>query len=307
MVAKKGLKKLLPQGTKTLKSLIPKTKPLIPKARPLKQILDIRRKKTEFHKLFIASQKILFKQPKFRKKRVKKTKTKLVRSGLLPTKIGDSRKPVRVRRILPSIPTGKAVYSPPITSVSQICWVKLSPTGKKELKSAENFDLRFYRAMMADIARVMIDLRLALTTKAAQIIGRHVPRDTGDLQESLLESMIGNSLVTPPINPRNKKQIELRIGLFSTIPYLKYVNEPDRIITVRHRRSQRIVSYRGGRHYLHDPYAKTKFMFTVKAALRMEARKLTRDMLRSLRQKWKPAYTYNQVKGFFKYTGMGRI
>ena len=299
----KTIKKLSGYKGPTLKTLIPKTKPLISKPSSITQILGIRKRKTELNKIIISSQRILFKRSKKRFKIPKRIKSKI-------KKIGDAKKPI------PYQPTSQIIQSSiaqqpghQITSVEQVIWIRLSDKGKRELKSAFDFGHRFHKSRIRDIANEMNDIYSSLRAFAAQMISKHVPRDTGDLQSSLLSSLSGIGTKKPPMFPRSENQLELRMGYYSNIYYLPYVNNPKRIITVRHHRNMGIISYRGGRHYLHDPTAKTKFMLTSKAAIRKEAKRLTKNMIRRLYLKWglRGASGSGFVKGMFKYTGMGRF
>ncbi|KKM80070.1 hypothetical protein LCGC14_1343550 [marine sediment metagenome] len=292
---KKAIEKLSGYKGPTLKTLIPKT-------RSINQILGIKKRKTEFHRIIIASQKILFKPHLKRKKRLHVRRFKVFKRKR--QKIGDANTPIPPTTNLPSTPTVLSQPSHMLTSVEQVIHIKLSPNGKKELESAKDFDMRFYRSRMKDIADGMNVLYLALRATAAQLISRHVPKDTGDLRRSLLSSMSSKSTKFPPNKPRRENQLELHVGFYSDIPYLTYVNRPRVVINVRHHRNQGIISYRGGRHYLHDPTAKTKFMFTTKAAIRQAAKNLTKEFIRRLYIKW--GYTRPYVKSLFRYPGMGR-
>ena len=280
----------------------PTSKSIIPQKRSINQILGIKRRKTEFHKIILKSQKILFKPRLKRNKKLYIRRFKIFKAKR--QKIGDANIPIPSTTSQPSTPTILSQPSQLLTSVQQVIHITLSPNGKKELKSALDFGPRFYRSRMKDIADGMNAIYLALRATAAQLISTHVPKDTGDLRRSLLASMSSNSTRFPPNKPRRGNQLELHVGFYSDIPYLKYVNNPKRVIDVRHHRNQGIISYRGGRHYLHDPKAKTKFMLTTKAAIRMAAKRLTKNFIQRLYIKW--GYTRNQVKSMFKFPGMGR-
>ena len=301
---KKTIKKLSGYHGPTLKSIIPK-------ARSINQILGIKKRKTEFHKIIVASQKILFKRPKKRSIRRKKGLVrnlfkipKISRSKV--HKIGDAEIPVPPTS--PTIFTSSSTSQRPqqqITNVQQVIYIKLSDKGKKDLKSALNFGRRFHKKRIKDIGDEMRQVHSSLLAYAAILIAKHVPRDTGDLQSSLLGSL--SSGKKPPMFVRHDNQLELQMGFFSNIYYLPYVNRPKRDITVRHHRNMGIISYRGGRHYLHDPTAKTLFMLTTKEAIRKEAKRLVKDMINRLRRLWGHPYTYGSTKALFKFPGMGRF
>ena len=300
----------------------PTTKTLIPKSRSLASILGIKKQKSKLRGIFVKSKKVLLKQPKkrpIRKKKnlVRRTSKISNKSILRGNRIGDSKKPapnlpapLRFGGMLlfedltkiTSVPTHST-----LTSIDQVIWVKLSPRGKQELLSASIFGVMAQRFRMGEITQEMNLLYLSLLGFAEKAVRKHVPKDTGDLRNSLIASMNSALSKIPPRSPIRFSQLELKVGFYSDIPYLKYINNPKRTITVRHHKNMGIISYRGGKHYLHDPKAKTKFMFTTKAAIRYEAKRLTKQMIRSLWNKWKPQYTYNQVKSLFKYPGMGRI
>lgn len=304
MAKKNIIEKLSPYRGTRLKTIIPKRKTTF------KQFLGIRSQRLKLHKIAIESHKILFKK----KKRGRKPKPISSFKDIISHKwkisrrhrVGDSKKPVPpTGPTIPSIPAITHRPSRMITSVEQVIWIKLSPKGKTELKEALIFDPRLYRARMKDIGYEMNAIYTTLTSTAAKLIQRHVPKDTGDLQSSLLTSMAGAGTKKPPNRVRRGNQLEIHVGFYSDIPYLKYVNKPQRTILVRHHRNMGIISYRGGRHYLHDPTAKTLFMLTTKQAIRDEARRLTKDMIRRLYIKWGVTYPY--VKSLFKYPGMRHI
>ncbi|KKN42536.1 hypothetical protein LCGC14_0712220 [marine sediment metagenome] len=283
----------------------PTVKSLIPKSRSLGTILGIKKRKTKLRGIFAKSKKITSKRPK--KRLVRNTSRITTKTVLRGSRIGDAKKAA------PSLPSPHistpTLISPTayILPTQSVIWVKLSPFGKNELIAARSTNVMIYRAIMNDIAKEMIFVKFTLTSYGAKMIAKHVPRDTGELQQSLLASMTSRSTKSPPSSPKRIGQIEIHMGFWSYKTYLKYVNNPKRKITVRHHKNMGIISYRGGRHYLHDPTAKTKFMLTTKQAIRTEAKRLTKKMISNLWNKWKPQYTRNQVKSLFRYPGMGKM
>lgn len=183
-------------------------------------------------------------------------------------------------------------------SPNDVIWIILSSKGEEYLDNFKSYP-RLYRQVLNDIAYQMRVIRSSMSAYAAAEIARYVPKDTGDLRWSLLNSLNESVSTVPKISPKNNKDIELRMGLFSDIPYLEYVDKPKKPITVRHFKSQKIMSRKTG-EYLHDPHALTGFMSLITLHLKSRARILTRTMLSALAGKW--GLNYNKdVKPLFKY------
>ena len=283
----------------------PTVKSLIPKSRSLGTILGIKKRKTKLRGIFAKSKKITSKRPK--KRLVRNTSRITTKTVLRGSRIGDAKKAA------PSLPSPVPIFpvgvsrppSAPISRMQSVIWIKISPNGKKELEAIRSVDVMLYRALLNNIADEMLLVKKELFKYGVKLVNRHVPKDTGDLRNSLIASLSSRSTKTPPSIPRRVSQLELTMGFYSNLHYLRYVNAPTRTIKVRHHVGMGIISYRGGRHYLHDPRAKTTFMLTTKQAIRKEAVRLTKQMIKNLRLRWQPQYTSNIVKSFFKYPGMG--
>lgn len=308
----KTIKKISGYRGSTFKTLIQKQQPITSARGFLERVIGKKRPKSDVHKLIIAAQKILFKQPKkgLKGRRKGDSTQKTIKSLYNYIRIGDSKKslPSFTSSVSkPSTPTISNIPYRPLTRAEQVLWIKISPTGKQRLETAFSKDRKVYEMMLNGIINEMLLLHLELTAFATQSIIKHVPKDTGDLRNSLIASMNARTTKKPKKNTRRPSQLELRIGFFTDLPYVKYVDVPKRVINVRHHRNMGIISYRGGRHYLHDPTAKTKFMLTTREAVRTEARRLTKQLIRNLWINWKPVYTYPQIKAFFKYPGMRGI
>ena len=263
-------------------------------------------------RLFVKAQKLLAKWGK-PPKRVKYTHKKKQRKipKKLPTSLQDS-KPVAVFKKVFRQPISNALVAYQMIgfdaftrtylqssrkSPNDVIWIKLSSKGEMYLSNFKSYP-KLYRQVLNDVAYQMRVIRSSMSAYAAAEIARYVPRDTGNLRWSLLTSLNESVSTVPKISPKKNEDIELRMGLFSDLPYLEYVDKPKKPIKVRHSKSEKIRSRKTG-EYLHDPHALTGFMSLVTMHLKSRARILTRTMLSALAGRW--GMKYNEIKSLFSY------
>lgn len=291
--------KIRPSKKVTAEALFRKALPRQPKITP--------------QRLFFKAQQILTKfskQPvKYRPTPAKLIKAKKIKT--LPTEFVDTRK----RRIFPK--GAKPLLTHEKTFLrrylmgddedpTDIIWIHLSEKGLTFFSKID--DKRLYGKNADEIAIQMRRIHNSMLAHGAKEISRYVPKDTGSLRWSLLNSMSKRLSQVPQSKPSNIGNLVLRISLYTDLPYLEYVVKPriifskkgSRPMVIAHSKGMRIRSRKTGK-YLHDPDAKFYFLALIRLHLKAQARRLTRGMISSLSRQWGMAY--NTVKSFFKYRG----
>lgn len=316
MVKKRTIRTLIPKALS--KRSLPKPTPfkdlILPNTRNLqKSLFGVRKRKHELRQLFIKSQKILhrrFKSIKYHPKTKKSKKIKKIKVRRHKVSIVDAQgsKTILSTRISPQI-SGKSIltsYYPLRLKTSRLINVKISNKGKKELNivKAGVFGRRKFRNMLEDIAIEMNIYLESMIVEAARKIAYYVPRETGDLQVSLLNSMNSNLSTIPQLRPTRISQLELIVGIYSDIPYAQYVDRPKRTpYVVKHYKSQGKMGRRSG-EFLHDPNAVKAYISILMLHLKPFARRFGTKMIRNLARRWK--LNHKIVRPMFKFIEMGK-
>jgi len=189
---------------------------------------------------------------------------------------------------------------------SDIMQITLSANG---VRFFEDIDRVYVRMRMIDeVAIQMRRIHSSLQAFGITEINRYVPKDTGLLRWSLITSMSMQLSTIPSTKPGDINGLKLRIGFYSDLDYIKYVNEPRMIISkkgakamvIAHHKSKKQRSRKTG-EYLHDPNAKFRFMSLIRLHLKTRARQLTRSMLSTLSRTF--SIPYNEAKSLFRYKG----
>jgi len=170
---------------------------------------------------------------------------------------------------------------------NDVCWIQLSNTGKRDLQVIKINNNTAYENMIQDIVSEMRDIQFNLYNGIKTKIYTLVPSDTGLLRDNLHRSLDDRNAILPPQFPRHLGQIELRIGFYSTLPYLKHVKKfkTRNIAHPQAGKKKRNISWKTGQP-LYDPKAKKGFMSTIKAELKRMARRETKRMLNNLSIAW---------------------
>ena len=183
---------------------------------------------------------------------------------------------------------------------SDIMQIRLSANG---VRFFEDIERKYIRARMIDEVAIQFRrIHSSLQAFGISEINKYVPKDTGLLRWSLITSMSMQLSTVPSTKPGDINGLKLRIGFYTDLEYLKYVNNPKkaRSLRIAHHRSMRQRSRKTG-EYLHDPDAKFRFMSLIRLHLKSRARQLTRSMLSDLSRRF--SIPYNEAKSLFRYKG----
>lgn len=139
--------------------------------------------------------------------------------------------------------------------------IKLTDLGKEVLKEVTKHE----RIRMSNFMRRLYG---DIETQGNRIINIVVPEETGDLRESLIDSITIEKNIAPPHQNDNILNMKCEMRMFTKVSYAKYVNAMEFPYIVAHNKNK--ISRRTGRP-LYDPYAEYHFFSSVMRRMKMTA------------------------------------
>lgn len=197
-------------------------------------------------------------------KAFKKTKKKKTRRS--PKRVKDTLERVPISELLPKRPLlGRDRYN--------LVEIELSQDGEEYLRQLKRIDPITYRLFVGQLGFGLRGIHRNVRYVGRRLIGlppffEHgmVPKDTGRLRRDLYRSLSEDYSVIPNPVTLDHRNLELRIGFYSDLPYVGYLSKVG--IRIKHfgwKRSWRT------RVPLYDPGAKREFMKIIPRNLRRVA------------------------------------
>jgi len=196
----------------------------------------------------------------------------------------------------------------PRQEANDVCWIEMSTHGKRYFNILKNNNPDEYYDMLMEIVKEMRSIPILIMNNGWRYIYSLVPSDTGKLRANLLQSLRPENSIIPRPYPRSINDIHLRIGLFTTIKYAKYV-EKFKTSSLSHKHgkksgSERVYRGRESPHLvLHDPKAKAGYMDKIRNKLKKTAIQETRRMLNNLAIIW--GWDKKEVRSLFVMKNYG--
>jgi len=116
------------------------------------------------------------------------------------------------------------------------------------------------------VSNELYKIWLGIYYQAKKWIYSLAPEETGDLRQSLLNSISPDNIILPPVNNTDIDRVRLEMRFYSDIEYAEYVNEMKQV-NLRHYGNK--IGRRSGRP-LYDPEAERHFFQKIKSRIRRE-------------------------------------
>ena len=139
--------------------------------------------------------------------------------------------------------------------------LELTDLGKTLIKELPKYD----RAKISNMMRRLYD---DVETQGNKVINIVVPEETGDLRESLIDSISAEKNIAPSYSNNKVMNMKCEMKMFTKVSYAKYVNAMEFPYIVAHNKER--ISRRTG-NPLYDPYAEYHFFSSVMRRMKMTA------------------------------------
>lgn len=163
--------------------------------------------------------------------------------------------------------------------------LKLTDLGKTVMKGATIHE----RAKVSNmIRRLYNDVEL----QGNRIIKIVVPEETGDLRESLIDSISAEKNIVPSYQNDRLEDMKCEMKIFTKISYAKYVNAMEFPYIVAHNKER--ISRRTGQP-LYDPYAEYHFFSVVMRRMKMTALRVNLWRFRRTINKYVKPFAFEEI------------